>query len=115
MRIYFFILLSFCFTKIFAEEDIIGTWAFKAIYDEKSNKKEKGYEAKIPKFNNFAKILKSDYGIFPKKEVAIELKDVQKYMDNIEEECEKTIPRHGVYTFSVTSTMDKKIILGVPK
>lgn len=42
-------------------------------------------------------------------------KDVQKYMDNIEEECEKTIPRHGVYTFSVTSTMDKKIILGVPK
>tara|TARA_Y100000991_G_C21876948_1_gene307727 strand:+ start:180 stop:500 length:321 start_codon:yes stop_codon:yes gene_type:complete len=42
-------------------------------------------------------------------------KDVQKYMEDIEEECEKTIPRHGVYTFSVTSTMDKKIIIGVPK
>ena len=38
------------------------------------NKKQEAW-----KYTSLAKILKSDYGIFPKKEVTIELKDVQKY------------------------------------
>lgn len=42
-------------------------------------------------------------------------KDVEKHVENIEDEQEKTIPSHGVYTFSVTETGDKKIIVGVPK
>ena len=42
-------------------------------------------------------------------------KDVEKYVEDVEDEQEKTIPRHGVYTFSVTDTEDKKIIVGVPK
>ena len=42
-------------------------------------------------------------------------KDVEKHVENVEDEQEKTIPRHGVYTFSVTKTNDKKIIVGVPK
>jgi cell division protein FtsN len=42
-------------------------------------------------------------------------KDVEKYFEDIEDEQEKTIPRHGVYTFSVTNTDNKKIIVGVPK
>jgi len=42
-------------------------------------------------------------------------KDVEKHIQDVEDEQEKTIPRHGVYTFSVTNTDDKKIIVGVPK
>ena len=42
-------------------------------------------------------------------------KDVEKHVEDVEDEQEKTIPRHGVYTFSVTNTDDKKIIVGVPK
>ena len=45
-------------------------------FEEKGfpNKKQEAW-----KYTSLAKILKSDYGIFPKKEVTIELKDVQKY------------------------------------
>ncbi len=42
-------------------------------------------------------------------------KDVEKHVEDVEDEQEKTIPRHGVYTFSVTNTDDKKIVVGVPK
>ena len=45
-------------------------------FEEKGfpNKKQEAW-----KYTSLAKILKSDYGVFPKKEVTIELKDVQKY------------------------------------
>jgi len=40
MRFCFFLVFALSFTKISAEENIFGTWSFKAIFHEKSNKNE---------------------------------------------------------------------------
>ena len=70
------------------------------------NFEEKGFPNKKQeawKYTSLAKILKSDYGIFPKKEVAIELKDVQKYF-LYETDTYKIVFIDGVYSPFLSDT-----------
>jgi Fe-S cluster assembly protein SufD len=69
-------------------------------FEEKGfpNKKQEAW-----KYTSLAKILKNDYGIFPKKEGAIELKDVQKYF-LYEIDTYKIVFIDGVYSPFLSDT-----------